>query len=175
DREAAGRLLPPRGLAAQAADLARGGRGGLAAREHGQPGDLEQVPALQARDVRAEVLLHQRRRLGRRGGRGFGRSGQGADPRAVRCRGSERHPVGRPARRAPAPEGLRPRAPDGGEIPRGDRDRLLDPAPPPEETRPGGMTRAPAPGKKGKLPYALLPKRLGANAQSLKGKLTFFV
>jgi RNA polymerase sigma-54 factor len=75
-----------------------------------------------------QVLLHQRRRLGRRRRRGLGRGGQGANPRAVRRRGRGRHPVRRPAGRPAARERLRPGAAHGRQIPRGDRHRLLGPA-----------------------------------------------
>ena len=67
DREAAGRLLPQAACRElRPLTLRDGGRRDRDARKHRQPGDQQQVPALRARHVRAEVFLHQRRRVGRR-------------------------------------------------------------------------------------------------------------
>jgi RNA polymerase sigma-54 factor len=61
DREAAGRLLPPRRFRTAPAHPARRWPNDRDARKHGQPRHQQQVPRLRARDVRTEVLLHQRR------------------------------------------------------------------------------------------------------------------
>ncbi len=55
-----GRLLPPRRLAPEAADPARGRRDDRHARIDGQPGHLEQISLLRPRPLRAQIFLHQR-------------------------------------------------------------------------------------------------------------------
>ena len=123
DRHPAGRVLPKRRRASPAADPAHRGRGDRHARIDRQPRHFEQVPALRARDLRIEVLLHLGRGLVRRRGRGLGRGGESRDPSVDRGRRPEGDPVRRHTGRPAQGQGLRPRPPDGGQIPRGNRAR----------------------------------------------------
>ena len=143
DRHPAGGLLPPRRLAAEAADPARGRRDDRHARIDGEPGHLAtNISPATAASTSSNISSPAASRAMTAATPPRSEAVKSRIKALIAAEDPDADPLRRPARRDAEGRGLRHRPAHRRQISRGDRPRLLGPAAPAEGDRAGGLSRS---------------------------------